>query len=436
MRNYSIGRVVTGSLIVGHVVALALAVGPLGGEEEHVITGSVLLVLAMSWAAVAVLSTFWTNDSQRWAILPAGFMGVMGTGLLVFAPRGEVLNALGWIWPWLWLATCTWTVVRAGTALHSRTRQWLVYPLLSVYMLAGFGGGYQTVRESFDRGASAPGQLIDVGGRRLHLQCSGTGTPAVVLESGLGETAAYWGWIAAAVAHDTTVCVYDRAGRGWSDPPVHAQDGVAVTTDLHTLLERAHVPAPFVLVGHSSGAQYVRIFADRFPAQVAGMVLLDGQPAEAFEGLPSFPAFYNAFRRASGILPSLARLGVGRLVFHASFGNLPAGDRERERLDYSSARHYRSLRDEFAELPMSLKQARRFQSLGNRPLVVVTATQGAQRGWLPLQDTLATLSANSNHRVVPYTHDALVTDRSAAQVSTQAVRDVVRAVRSSSSTQS
>ena len=69
--------------------------------------------------------------------------------------------------------------------------------------------------------------------------------------------------------------------------------------------------APFVLVGHSSGAQYVRIFADRFPAQVAGMVLLDGQPAEAFEGLPSFPAFYNAFRRASGILPSLVRLSVG-----------------------------------------------------------------------------------------------------------------------------
>lgn len=297
MRNYSIGRVVTGSLIVGHVVAPALAVGPLGGAEEHVITGSVLLVLAMSWAAVAVLSTFWTNDSQRWAILPAGFMGVMGTGLLVFAPRGEVLNALGWIWPLLWLATCTWTVVRAGTELHSRTRQWLVYPLLSVYMLAGFGGGYQTVRESFDRRASAPGQLIDVGGRRLHLQCSGTGTPAVVLESGLGETAAYWGWIAAAVAHDTTVCVYDRAGRGWSDPPVHAQDGVAVTTDLHTLLERAHVPAPFVLVGHSSGAQYVRIFADRFRHKLPGWCCSMASPPKRSK---AFRVFQRSTTRFAG----------------------------------------------------------------------------------------------------------------------------------------
>ena len=73
-----------------------------------------------------------------------------------------------------------------------------------------------------------------------------------------------------------------------------------------------------------SGAEYVRIFAGRYPEQVAGMVLLDGQPAEAFEGLPSYPAFYSGFRRVSALLPSFARLGVGRLVFHAGFASLPA----------------------------------------------------------------------------------------------------------------
>src|SRR4029079_8347772 len=109
-------------------------------------------------------------------------------------------------------------------------------------------------------------------------------------------------------------CVYDRAGRGWSEAAPEAQDGVAVATDLHALLNRAGVTGPFVLVGHSSGAQYVRIFAGRYPEALAGMVLLDGQPAEAFEGLPAYPGFYNRFRRIFALLPSLARLGVARVI--------------------------------------------------------------------------------------------------------------------------
>jgi hypothetical protein len=159
------------------------------------------------------------------------------------------------------------------------------------------------------------------------------------------------------------------------------------------------------------------------------MILLDGQPAEAFEGLPSYPAFYNRFRRISALLPSLARLGVGRLVFHAGFASLPGHARDMQRLHYSSARHYRSLRDEFAELPTSLAQARSFQGFGDRPLVVVTAARDAQAGWLPLQEEMATLSTNSSHRVVPYTHDALITDQTAAQTSSQAILRVVHAVR-------
>ncbi len=306
-----------------------------------------------------------------------------------------------------------------------------MYPLLGVYALCAVGGGYQTIRELLDRRTHpAPGQLVDVGGHRLHLHCASvSGAPTVILESGLGEAAAYWGWISTAVARDTQVCVYDRAGRGWSDPAAVAQDGIAVATDLHILLDRAHVTGPFVLVGHSSGAQYVRIFAGRYPEQVAGMVLLDGQPAEAFEGLPIFPVFYSGFRRVFALLPSLARLGVGRLLYHAGFDSLPAKARDMERFTYSSARAARSLRDEFAELPTSLAQARSFQNLGDRPLVVVTAARDAMAGWLPLQDRMATLSTNSSHRVVPYTHDALVTDQTAAQTSIGAIRDVVHAVR-------
>jgi pimeloyl-ACP methyl ester carboxylesterase len=416
MNIHNLGQIVVGSLLGGLAVALALVAGPVAGAQEHVITGTVLLAFASSWALLATLSVLWTRQPQRWAAIPAGFMAVAGAGLLAFAPSGSVIDALGWIWPPVFLLLIGGTVVRVRKNLAGRTRFLVVYPLLAAYALCAVGGGYQTVRASIDRHLyKAPGQLIDVGGHRLHLSCAGTGSPTVILESGLGETGAYWESISTAVAHDTRVCVYDRAGRGWSEPSSVAQDGIAVATDLHNLLDRGHVPGPFVLVGHSSGAQYVRIFAGRYPEQVTGMVLLDGQPAEAFEGLPIFPAFYVVFRRVFALLPSLARLGVGRLFYHADVGHLPA--------------NARSLRDEFAELPTSLAQARSFQSLGDRPLVVVTAAVDAMAGWLPLQDEMATLSTNSSHRVAPYTHDALITDRTAAQTSIDAIRDVVHAVR-------
>jgi pimeloyl-ACP methyl ester carboxylesterase len=429
MKTRHIGRIVAGCLIGGVAVALALILGPVAGAQEHVITGTILLTFAASWALLGTLSTRSTDQPQRWAFAPAAFMGVTAAALLVFAPNGEVVDELGWVWPPLFLALLAGTIGRVHRDLHSRSRVWLVYPLLGVYAVCALGGGYETIREALDSRNIAPGQLVDVGGHRLHLRCAGSGTPTVLLESGLGETGAYWGWISPAVAKDTRVCVYDRAGRGWSDPLSVPQDGVAVATNLHILLDRAHVPGPFVLVGHSSGAQYVRIFAGRYPEQVAGMVLLDGQPAEAFEGLPSYSMFYRVFHRIFAVLPTLARLGVGRVVVQP-YAALPAPARDMQRVHYASAGFYVSLRNEFEELPASLAQARSFQSLGDRPLIVVTAAQDAQVGWLPLQDRLAGLSTNRSHRVVPSTHIALVTDQTPAQTSIQAIRDVVQAVRS------
>jgi hypothetical protein len=143
------------------------------------------------------------------------------------------------------------------------------------------------------------------------------------------------------------------------------------------------------------------------------VVLLDGQPAEAFEGLPIFPLFYRVFSRVYALLPSLARLGVGRLLGHPDW----------------SPRAARSLHDEFAELPTSLAQARAFQSLGDRPLVVVTASRDAMAGWLPLQDAMAKLSTNSRHEVVPFEHNELVTGEIGARTSSEAIRDVVHSVR-------
>ena len=130
------------------------------------------------------------------------------------------------------------------------------------------------------------------------------------------------------------------------------------------------------------------------------------------------------------LLPSLARLGAARLFDPAGYDSLPAPARDRLRVAHTSARLFRSLRDEFTQLPTSLAQARTFQSLGDRPLIVVTATRDAMAGWLPLQDAMAALSTNSRHEVIPYRHAELVTNETAAHTSSQAIRDVVSAVRS------
>jgi pimeloyl-ACP methyl ester carboxylesterase len=262
--------------------------------------------------------------------------------------------------------------------------------------------------------------MIDVGDHRLYLECTGSGSPIVVLQSGLGESSSYWGGIAPVVAASTTVCAYDRAGHGRSDE-AGSQDGIALAADLHTLLERAGLAGPFVLVGHSSGGAYVRVFADRYPDEVAGVVLLDAQPADAFVALPDYPAFYESLRTVSTLYPSLARIG-----FLAPILGLPA--------DQSTAAAARGARDEVRALPEALQQALAATSLGDRPLVVVTAGSGQQDGWLEAQDRLAHLSTNSSHRVLTAaTHASLISGADAG-ASSQAIVDIVSSLRAGTAT--
>ena len=264
-----IGWIVAGSLATGLVAALLLVAAPFIQVQENDITGAVLWGFALGWAMLAVLSMRFTDQPQRWAVVPAVFMGV--SGLLLVAFGSGVNDALRWVWPPALLALAVWMAVQAHRHLRSRTRRWLLYPVIAVMALASVGGGYETVREHLDASAyPMPGQLIDVGGHRLHLHCTGSGSPTVVLQPGGGDMSSAMGWIAPAVAAHTRVCVYDRAGRGWSDPSDTTQDGAQIATDLHTLLHRAHVPGPYVLAGHSFGGLYVRIFAARYPDEVAG----------------------------------------------------------------------------------------------------------------------------------------------------------------------
>jgi pimeloyl-ACP methyl ester carboxylesterase len=433
IRKDAVGLIVAGSVFSGLVVALALDIGPFGGAQEHVIMGMALLGWGLGWALLALLSIRWSDQPQRWAVVPAALMALAGAGLLAFGPDANAMNLLGWIWPLALIALAVWMTVQARRNLRSLARRLVLYPLFAGLVVAGVGGGYETIQEQVDRSNTAmPGHLVDVGGRRLHVHCTGSGTPTVVLVSGLAETSTYWGgWIAPAVAKSTTVCAYDRAGQGWSDPPTSPQDGAAVATDLHTLLDRAQIPGPYVLVGHSTGGAYIRVFAARYPDQVAGMVLLDSQPNEALTGLPDFPSQYTIIRRASALFPSLARLGVFRLVNQFASDPLPVPTRDEERAVIATASLNRIQRDEFAELPMTLNEAAALTTLGDRPLVVVTAAKGAQAGWLPLQDKMTSLSTNSAHRVLTDTdHPGLIHDRLGAAQASQAILDVVASVRS------
>jgi len=426
-----IGLIVAGSLAAGLVAALALVATPFIPAKEHVLTGVVLLGFAFGWASLVVLSVRFTDQPQRWAVAPAVFFAV--AGLISLLPTGSVVQKVfGWVWPPLLLGLVVWMITRARRQLRSRTRRWLVYPLLMVLALASIGGGYETVRESIDATAyPPPGQLIDVGGHRLHLNCTGSGSPTVVLEPGLGEVSSAMGWIAPVVARDTRVCVYDRAGRGWSDPADGPQDAVQTITDLHTLLDHAHIPGPYVLAGHSFGGLYILTFAATYPDQVAGMVLLDSTAPAPGPVPPAKAGSYDLVGRISALLPAVAHLGAAHLIGD-SYDSLPARSRDEARATVSTAHSVKSFINEFFEGSTATHQAASLVDFGSKPLIVVTAGRGHDASWLAAQDKLATLSTNSRHQIVAdATHVSLVLDQTDAAAASQAIRDVIAAVRTS-----
>lgn len=430
-----IGAVVAGSLAAGLVAALVLVAVPFIPAEEGRLTGAILCGFALGWAMLALLSTRLTDQPQRWAWVPAIFMGLGGLLLVVFG--SAVQGVLNWLWPPVLLAVVVWMVVRSRAQLRSKTRRWLLYPVFAVLALAAVGGGYETVREAMDaRTYAMPGQLIDVGGHRLHLSCTGSGTPTVVLEAGGGEMSSNLGWITPAVARDTRVCVYDRAGRGWSEPADTPQDAAQIATDLHTLLQRGHVPGPYVLAGHSFGGLYVLTFADRFPDDVAGMVLVDSTaPALAANpgmGLSTDVGSSEVITRGSAVLSVSARLGLARLFDLFSFGTLPPQSLDEVRATGATVGTLRSTIDEYVQANASTQEAAALRNFGDKPLVVLTAGSGSDAAHLADQDHLATLSSNSVHRVIDgASHEALVAEPGASATTTQAIIEVsVRAQRS------
>src|SRR5918993_1185104 len=244
---------------------------------------------------------------------------------------------------------------------------WLVVTLL---VLAVVGAIYQAIAtDRAERSYPPPGEMVDVGGYSLHINCVGQGSPTVVLDGGSGEMSADWVWVQREVSDTTRVCAYDRAGMGWSEMGPQPRDAKQISSELHTLLTNAGIEGPYVLVGHSFGGLYMQTYAARYPDEVAGVSLVESSHPDQFSYRQVARDSYEPQKQMFAVVSLLARLAV-----------VSAGTQEPE--------------------------------------------------WLELQDDLATLSSNSMHRVVEgATHTSVVYERSDAQATSAAIVEVVAAVR-------
>ncbi len=171
--------------------------------------------------------------------------------------------------------------------------------------LLGCGAAYEAIASRWAAHRyRAPGRLVDVGGYRLHLNCLGQGSPTVVLDTGLGVPSTSWVLVQPAVAQRTRVCAYDRAGYGFSDPGPGPRTSQRIAEELHTLLDRAGERAPYILAGHSFGGFTIRMFASRFPREVAGLVFIDA----------SHEDFNSRIRKAGDPTPQQRRQEVQREI--------------------------------------------------------------------------------------------------------------------------
>jgi pimeloyl-ACP methyl ester carboxylesterase len=414
VRKGRLGWLVAGALAAGLVAALLLSAAPFIPATESGVTGGILLGFALGWALVAALSVRFTDQPQRWAAAPALFLGSGGVLLVVFgAPMQE---ALAWLWPPALLVLVVRMVVGIRRQLRSRNARVVLYPVIALLVLAALASGYETVRGAVKAGSPPEqGQLIDVGGHRLYLNCTGSGSPTVVIEPGAGLSSSDLALITPIVARDTRVCVYDRAGRGWSDPASTPQDGAQVAADLHTLLQRGNEPGPYVLAGHSFGGLYALTFAARYPGEVAGLVLVDSTaPApEPDAAEPARPS--DMTNRLSALVGAAGRFGIGAL------------------LGVESGSHLRSTVDEYLLAGSSVQQGAALRTFTDKPLVVLTAGSGTRPGWAASQDALATLSTNTLHRVVDgATHGSLIGGEQDAAETARGILEAVSAVRSES----
>lgn len=307
----------------------------------------------------------------------------------------------------------------------------ILYGLLSgLVLLLAIGWTYESVGQArLERRFAAPGELVDVGGRNLHVHCLGVGDPTVVVEAGSGSWSNDWLPAQRLLAERQRVCTYDRPGYGWSDPADEPATARRLTRDLRRALDGVGVDRPFVLVGHSLGGLYARAYALQHPQDVAGLVLVDARHEDAAEALPEeIVQREREMGRVYGLARVLARFGVvralGPLLLPPT--GLPLAEAEVFWAQATRPRFFRTVQSELHALEQVEARVR-----GGRhdvPLVVVAhglpgmfgelpEAEAAERAWQRLQEDLLTRSERSRHIVahdsghnVPIERPAVVVD--------------------------
>jgi pimeloyl-ACP methyl ester carboxylesterase len=290
-----------------------------------------------------------------------------------------------------------------------------------------------------------PGKMIEVGGHKLHLVCKGSGNPTVVIEQGAGAPSIFWWRIQERIAEFARVCVYDRAGLGWSEPVPGPRSIEQRAADLHGLLVNAQVPEPYILVAHSYGGWIVRSFASEHREKVAGLVLVD-TGEEGVYSQPDVVATYSKIAWISKALGCAAKFGILRILrppfLKASVADLSPDIRRAAAAVCLKPHSFFTAADDIASVPKSpqawLGWSEGANQLGDLPITVITHGQPfpgpfrvVEKYWNKGQKRLAALSTNSTFIVAEKSNHMIHDDQPDLVV--DAIRRHVAAVRDQAS---
>lgn len=301
------------------------------------------------------------------------------------------------------------------------------------------GAIYQVAMEARDdRRFPPPGKLVEVDGHRMHIFCQGAGSPTVIVEQGVGVQPLAWAPLNERMSAITTVCAYDRAGMGYSDPLDVPTTAAEAVRRLHALLERTGVTDDIVLVGWSMGGMYSREYYRQFPDKVKGMVLVDSSHEQQLFRLGDPDVGYVNPLRTDRYLAPFGWIRLSGAV-ERRFANSPLPAPIRDRLIALNLRSStpRTMVFEGDSFRADLAANRTPPSLGNIPLIVLSEgkpnipfMQERLETWFELQDELAHLSTNGRHVVA--TQSAHAIHRTEPDLILNAVRHVVAVVRGGS----
>jgi pimeloyl-ACP methyl ester carboxylesterase len=295
-----------------------------------------------------------------------------------------------------------------------------------VVVAALTGTAYQWIATRRDLARTPPpGRLVDIGGHRLHIWCSGSGAPSVILEAGLGGSSADWGFVQPEVAGFTQVCSYDRAGMGYSDPGPSPRTTRRITYELVQLLDRTGITGQVVLVGASIGGLAVRVFASEHPQRTAGLVLVDASHEDQDTEVP----------RVAPFVPLLSSIGIFRIL-GVTFGPPPTSlappVRGFAQATGFRAAAYQTVVDEFTHLRQSSEEVKATRRQLSIPVVVVTAGQGTDAAWLNLQRDQVGLSQHGCQIIAERSGHGVALGQPGVVI--QAIREIVDAVKGRNAT--